>query len=132
MVFNGNGYSEEWHAEAEKRGLLNLKTAPASLPVIGSPEVKELFEKYGVLSERELESRLETYLEQYCKNVHVEANLTIEMARTMIFPAAVRYQNRTGVDLRQPQADRLRIRYRYARQGDRAGEVAARQRRRAR
>jgi glutamine synthetase len=93
IIFNGNGYSEEWHAEAAKRGLLNLKTAPASLPVIGSKEVKELFEKYGVLSERELESRLETYLEQYCKNVHVETNLTIEMARTMIFPAAVRYQN---------------------------------------
>ena len=53
----------------------------------------ELFAKYGVLSERELESRLETYLEQYCMTVSVEANLTIEMAKTMIFPAAIRYQN---------------------------------------
>ncbi|MAT72303.1 MAG: glutamine synthetase type III [Planctomycetaceae bacterium] len=93
IVFNGDGYSDEWHAEAEKRGLLNLKTTADALPALQSQEVKELFEKYGVLSERELESRLETYLEQYCLSIGVEANLTIEMAKTMIFPAAIRYQN---------------------------------------
>ncbi len=93
VVFNGDGYCEAWHAEAEKRGLLNLRTTADALPSLQAPEVKELFAKYEVLSERELESRLETYLEQYCKTVHVEANLTLEMARTLIFPAAVRYQN---------------------------------------
>ncbi|PQO38727.1 glutamine synthetase type III [Blastopirellula marina] len=93
IIFNGDGYSEEWHQEAEKRGLLNLKTTAEALPYLEKPEVKELFTKYNVLSERELESRLEIYLEQYCKSVAVETNLTIEMARTMIFPAAVRYQN---------------------------------------
>lgn len=93
VVFNGDGYSAEWHAEAEQRGLLNLKTTADALPVLKSPEVQELFAKYEVLSERELESRLETYLEQYCLTVHVEANLTLEMARTMIFPAAIRYQS---------------------------------------
>ncbi|WP_144978095.1 glutamine synthetase III family protein [Bremerella volcania] len=93
IIFNGDGYSEEWHQEAEKRGLLNLKTTADALPFLEKPEVKELFTKYNVLSERELESRLETYLEQYCKSIAVETNLTIEMARTMIFPAAVRYQN---------------------------------------
>jgi glutamine synthetase len=93
IVFNGDGYSEQWHAEAKKRGLLNMKTTPEALPYLQSPDVIELFKKYEVLSERELQSRLETYLEQYCKTIHVEAMLTIEMARTMIFPAAVRYQN---------------------------------------
>jgi glutamine synthetase len=93
IVFNGNGYSAEWHAEAEERGLLNLKTAADSLPVLGANEVRDLFEKYEVLTPRELQSRLDIYLEQYCKSVCVEAKLTVEMAKTMIFPAAVRYQN---------------------------------------
>lgn len=93
VVFNGDGYSDEWHAEAEARGLLNLKTTADALPVLQSQHVKDLFTKYAVLSERELESRLETYLEQYCLSVGVEASLTLEMARTLIFPAAIRYQN---------------------------------------
>jgi glutamine synthetase len=93
VIFNGNGYSEEWHQEAAKRGLLNLKTTPEALPELEKPEVQELFEKYGVLSHRELESRYEIYLEQYCKSVRVEANLTMEMSRTLIFPAAMRYLN---------------------------------------
>ncbi|MEQ8788108.1 MAG: glutamine synthetase III [Pirellulaceae bacterium] len=93
IIFNGDGYSEAWHEEAAKRGLLNEKTAADALPLLGDPAVAELFAKYGVLSSRELESRLETYLEQYCKTVSVEAKLTIEMGRTMLFPAAIRYQN---------------------------------------
>tara|TARA_R110002111_G_scaffold203713_2_gene268560 strand:+ start:22892 stop:25141 length:2250 start_codon:yes stop_codon:yes gene_type:complete len=92
IVFNGDGYSDEWHAEAKKRGLLNLKTTVDALPVLETKEVKELFTKYAVLSERELASRLETYLEQYCLSIKVESNLTIKMAKTMIFPAAIRYQ----------------------------------------
>ncbi len=92
IVFNGNGYSDEWHAEAKKRGLLNLKTTADSLPQLETHEVEALFSKYGVLSKRELESRAEIYHEQYCKTVSVEAKLMVEMARTMIFPAAVRYQ----------------------------------------
>lgn len=93
VVFNGDGYSDEWHAEAEKRGLLNLKTTADALPFLQDESVKELFEKYNVLSERELESRCDIYMEQYVNTIKVEAALTIEMARTMIFPAAVRYQN---------------------------------------
>ena len=92
IIFNGDGYSKQWHTEAAERGLLNLKTTVDALPYLQSPEVLELFRKYEVLSERELESRLETYLEQYCMTVKVEANLMIEMARTMIFPASIRYQ----------------------------------------
>ena len=93
VIFNGDGYSQAWHDEADNRGLLNLKTTVDALPVLETEPVKELFSKYSVLSERELASRLETYLEQYCMTVAVEANLTIEMARTLIFPAAIRYQN---------------------------------------
>ena len=93
IVFNGDGYSEEWHAEAEKRGLLNLKTTADALPALLEGPVKEMFAKYSVLSERELESRYETYVEQYCMTVRVEANLTKKIARTAIFPAAIRYQN---------------------------------------
>lgn len=92
VIFNGDGYSDDWHAEAAKRGLLNLKTTVDALPALQEPAVKELFEKYSVLSERELESRYETYLEQYCLSIKVEANLMEEMATTMIFPAAIRYQ----------------------------------------
>ena len=71
MVFNGDGYSEDWHAEAEKRGLPNLKTTPEALPVLSSPEVVKLFTTYGVFSEAELKSREEIYLEQYCKTIMV-------------------------------------------------------------
>jgi glutamine synthetase len=93
IVFNGDGYSEAWHKEAAKRGLLNLKTTVDALPHLVKPEVKKLFAKYGVLSARELESRYDIYLEQYVKTVATEARLTYEIAQTMIFPAAIRYQN---------------------------------------
>jgi glutamine synthetase len=93
VIFNGDGYSAAWHQEAAKRGLLNHKTAVDAIPVLGTKECKELFSKYGVLSERELDSRLDIYLEQYCKTVRVEALQTIEMAKTLIFPAAIRYQS---------------------------------------
>ena len=92
VIFNGDGYSDAWHKEAEERGLPNLKTTVDALPVLDDDEVKSLFETYGVLSKRELHSRLEVYVEQYCKSVNVEARTTIEMAKTVIFPAAVRYQ----------------------------------------
>lgn len=93
VVFNGDGYSEAWHQEAEKRGLPNFKTTVDALPVLGTPEVIALFEKYNVLTKRETESRLDIYLEQYCKSVNVESKLVVEMAKTMIFPAAIRYQS---------------------------------------
>ncbi len=93
VIFNGDGYSEEWQVEAAKRGLPNLKTSVEALPVLTSPEVVSIFEKYGVLSGRELESRQEVYLEQYSQLVLTEALLTAKIAKTIIFPSAVRYQN---------------------------------------
>lgn len=92
IIFNGNNYSEEWHQEAERRGLPNLKTSVDALPAIGSAGTVALFEKYNVLTKRELDSRVDIYLEQYCKAVNVEGRLMVEMAKTMIFPAAIRYQ----------------------------------------
>ena len=93
VLFNGNGYSEEWHAEAARRGLPNLRTTVDALPAFVSQESIDLFEKYGVLSAREVESRMEVKLEQYAKVVHVEAKLALEIGRTMIWPAAIRHQN---------------------------------------
>ena len=92
IIFNGDNYSEAWHKEAAKRGLPNLKTTPEALPVLTSKPVVDLFTKYGVFSEAELKSREEIYLEQYNKTLLTEANLMVRMARTIIFPAAMRYQ----------------------------------------
>ncbi|WP_027191627.1 glutamine synthetase III family protein [Fundidesulfovibrio putealis] len=92
VIFNGDGYSDAWHQEAAKRGLPNLKTTPEALPVLSSKEVVELFTKYGIFSEAELKSRQEIYLEQYVKTLATEGNLVVRMARTVIFPAAMRYQ----------------------------------------
>ncbi|MSU34834.1 MAG: glutamine synthetase type III [Pedosphaera sp.] len=92
VIFNGNNYSEEWHKEAAKRGLPNLKTSIDALPVLASKETVAAYEKYGVLTRRELEARRDICYEQYCKAVNVEANLVTEIARTKILPAVTRYQ----------------------------------------
>jgi glutamine synthetase len=92
IVFNGNGYSEEWHMEAEKRGLPNLKTTVDALPQLNTPETIKLFDKYNVLTPRELKSRYEIYLETYVKTVLVEAKLVVKMGKTIILPAAIKYQ----------------------------------------
>ncbi|GAU08978.1 glutamine synthetase III family protein [Desulfoplanes formicivorans] len=91
IIFNGNGYSQEWQEEAARRGLPNLKTAVDALPVLTSAPVVEMFTKYGIFSERELASRQEVYLEQYGQHLVTEGLLTVKMAKTMILPAAVRY-----------------------------------------
>ncbi|MEM9369175.1 MAG: glutamine synthetase type III, partial [Planctomycetota bacterium] len=93
VIFDGDGYSQEWHDEAAQRGLLNLKTTVDALPQLITPETEAMFENYGVLSARELHSRFETYVEQYCLTVDVEASLALSIAKTMVFPAAIRYQN---------------------------------------
>lgn len=92
VVFNGDGYAEEWQTEAAKRGLPNLVTTPDALGVLKEQTYIDLFDKYSVLSERELESRYEVYAEQYISAVNVESNLVVEIAKTMVFPAAIRYQ----------------------------------------
>jgi glutamine synthetase len=92
VVFNGDGYSEDWQVEAAARGLLNLRTTVDAMPQLLTPESLELFEHYGVLNDREMHSRYDVALEQYVLSVGVEARSTLEVAKTVIFPAAIRYQ----------------------------------------
>ncbi|HRI95715.1 MAG TPA: glutamine synthetase III, partial [Nocardioides sp.] len=92
VVFNGNGYSDEWQVEAEQRGLKNLRTTVDALPELVAPDALELFSKYGVFNEREMHSRYEVGIEQYVMTVGVEANLTLEIGSTTVLPAALRYQ----------------------------------------
>ncbi len=92
VVFNGDGYSENWQIEAAERGLPNLKTTLDAIPQLITPEAVEVFEKYGVFNERELHSREEVRYETYALTITVEAKLTLELASTVILPAAIRYQ----------------------------------------
>ena len=91
IVFGGDNYSEEWHAEAERRGLLNLRATPDALPYLVRDETVTLFSNYGVLSGRELESRYEVFLEQYVTKLNIESETAASIARTMLLPAAARY-----------------------------------------
>ena len=91
IIFGGDNYSDEWHAEAKKRGLLNLKTTLDALETFISEKNIKLFETYGVLSEAELRSREEIWVEQYFLKINIEAETTESMARTMVMPAATRY-----------------------------------------
>jgi glutamine synthetase len=91
IVFNGDGYSEEWRQEAERRGLLNLPTTMDALPHLVDEKNRDLFDRYGVLTPRELESRYHILLEQYFMTVNIEGETAEYMAQTQILPAAVRY-----------------------------------------
>ena len=91
IVFGGDNYDEAWHAEAEKRGLKNLRTTPDALPEVLADESVAAFEKYEVLSKRELESRYEVWTEQYVINANIEAETAAMIARTMLLPAALRH-----------------------------------------
>jgi len=99
VVFNGNGYSDEWPIEAEQRGLKNLRTTIDALPELITPEAVQLFSQYGVFSEREMHSRYEIGLEQYILSISVEANLMLEMGTTIILPSATRYQTELATNV---------------------------------
>jgi glutamine synthetase len=91
IVFEGDNYADEWHAEAAERGLLNDRTTPDALPHMVSEDTVEAFDTYEVLSERELHSRYEVMVEQYVIRANIEAETAAVIARTMILPAAVRH-----------------------------------------
>ncbi|HEX5763614.1 MAG TPA: glutamine synthetase III [Solirubrobacterales bacterium] len=91
VIFDGDNYSDEWHAEAERRGLENLKTTPDALPEVVSDQSVAAFERYDVLSRRELESRYEVWVEQYFIRANIESETAFSIAKTMILPAALRY-----------------------------------------
>jgi glutamine synthetase len=92
IIFNGNGYSEEWQKEAAKRGLLNHRTSVDAYPEALKPEVVQTFEKYGVMTAREWHARYEVAVEQYNKTINIEAQLMVLMANRYILPTAYRNQ----------------------------------------
>jgi glutamine synthetase len=91
IVFGGDNYSEDWHSEADSRGLLNLRATPDALPYLTSDDTVTLFSNYGVLSQRELESRYEVFLEQYVTKLNIEAETAAAIAKTMLLPASARH-----------------------------------------
>ena len=93
VLFEGDGYSEEWHQEAAKRGLPNVRTTPLALDAQVSDKAKNLFESNNVLTHVELEARHEIELEKYIKKVQIEARIMGELATSHILPAAIKYQN---------------------------------------
>jgi glutamine synthetase len=93
IVFGGDNYADEWHSEAEERGLDNLRSTPDALPWFVHEQTVDVMGKYGVLSERELESRYEVAVEQYSTRLNIEAETAASIARTMLLPAAVRHLN---------------------------------------
>ncbi len=99
VLFNGNGYSEEWHKEAAERGLANLKNTVDVLPVVIHKDTIKLFSKYGVYSEAELKSRFNILSEAYAKALIIEGKTALMMARTMILPAALRYQGELATSI---------------------------------
>ena len=93
IIFSGDNYADEWHAEAQSRGLENLSSTPDALPWFIHEQTVDVMGKYGVLSERELESRYEVSVEQYFVKLNIESETASAIARTMLLPAAVRHFN---------------------------------------
>ena len=105
VVFGGDGYSSEWHRKAvEERGLENLRTSADALPVLERPEIRDLFQRQGVLTPVELESRFEVYAEQYILAIEVEARLALRIARTQIYPVVMQSLERLSRSLRDQEA----------------------------
>ena len=92
IIFNGNGYTDEWVAEAEKRGLYNLKSLPEAMPQIKAKKNKELFEKHHVFTEIEIDSRYEIYLENYSKTIRIEALTMLEMVKKDFTDGLIAYE----------------------------------------
>lgn len=93
ILFEGDGYSEAWHKEAEKRGLPNLKTTPVALDAMVTDKAKQLFKDNGIYTHSELEARHEIELEKYIKKVQIEARVMGDLATNHIIPASIKYQN---------------------------------------
>ena len=94
IIFNGNGYGDEWPVEAEKRGLLNLKSTPDALPHYTDEKNVKLFQTHGVYTAVEMKSRKEILLEEYAKTIHIEALTAIDMLGKQIIPAVIKYSGK--------------------------------------
>ena len=91
IIFNGNGYSDEWVAEAERRGLPNIKSMVEAIPALVTDKAVNMFEEFGVFTRAELESRVEVKYEAYAKAINIEAKAMIDIARKQIIPAVIKY-----------------------------------------
>ena len=109
IVFNGNGYSEEWHAEAEKRGLANVPNAVDALKALGLKKNVDLFSRWNVLSPAETESRMNIQFEAYAKAIAIEGQSALSIARTMILPAAQKTQRDVADSLSSAKTHGLTI-----------------------
>ncbi|MDD5487713.1 MAG: glutamine synthetase III [Candidatus Omnitrophica bacterium] len=109
ILFNGDNYTEKWHKEAEKRGLPNLKKTPEALESMASEKAMKLFEKHKVLSRTELRSRNEIYKEQYEKTIAIEASVALDMAKTLIIPAALEYQGDLAGTIMDTKALKIKV-----------------------
>jgi glutamine synthetase len=99
VLFEGDGYSDQWHGEAERRGLPNLKTTPVALDAMVTKKSKDLFERNHVYTHTELEARHEIELEKYIKKVQIEARIMGDLAINHILPAAISYQNKLSTNI---------------------------------
>ena len=104
ILFNGDNYSQEWHEEAARRGLPNFHNTVEALPEYIKDDVKALFRDYNVLSEDEMIGRYNVRVAQFCKTINIEWLLTKSIARTMILPAALEYQNRLAATIVQTKS----------------------------
>src|ERR1700749_1743961 len=100
VLFEGDGYSEEWEKEAERRGLPNVKTTPLALDAMVTEKAKALFENNGVYTHSELEPRHEIELEKYIKKVQIEARIIGDLAQNHILPSAIKYQNTLATNIK--------------------------------
>ncbi len=132
VVFDGDNYSDEWHAEAEKRGLPNLRTTADALPAFKTKDTMSMFSRHKVLTQRELRARIDVLFEQYVMEIGIEARSMVQMVETQVLPAAIRYQTELAtslaavrsVDLDDPAtADRLEEVVQYVNELRRATEA---------
>jgi len=100
VLFEGDGYSDEWHHEAERRGLPNVRTTPLALDAMITDKAKHLYENNGIYNHIELEARHEIELEKYIKKVQIEARIMGDLALNHIIPAAVNYQNKLATNIK--------------------------------
>jgi glutamine synthetase len=104
IIFNGNNYSDEWPADAAKRGLSNLRTTVDALPAFITKKAIDLYTKHGVYTEGEIHSRYEILLEAYCKTINIEALTMVDMVKGLIMPASIEYKNELAKLLQKKKA----------------------------
>ncbi len=104
IIFNGNGYDASWVVEAEKRGLLNLKTTPEALPYFKTQKSIDLFERHHVFTKAEVESRCEIMLEEYCKIINIESLTMVDMIKKHVIPSVYRYETELATALQMKKS----------------------------